>query len=248
MNIAQSIPLVTGANRGIGHALVRALLSRGVSRVHATSRNGNLPSDIASDPRVVAHALDITSPEQVAAVAHVADDVTLLINNAGTLSGGSLIDGHNTVELARRDLETNLFGAVNMVRAFVPKLAGADAAIVNFLSLSALAGGAYVGGYSASKAAALGMTQSIRAELSAKNISVHAVFPGPVDTDMAAAASEIDKASPLDVANRVLDGVEKGTEDIFPDPMSANMEPLWVNGGKRIEAIFAEFITQAQNR
>ena len=153
MQVTNSIALVSGANRGIGHALVKALLARGASRVHATSRNGKLRSDIASDPRVVAHVLDITSPEQVGAVAEAASDLTLLINNAGTLSSGSLLDSDESVVLARRDLDTNLFGTLNMLRAFVPKLEGKEAGIVNFLSLSALAGAAYVGGYSASKAA-----------------------------------------------------------------------------------------------
>ena len=236
MNIEGSIALVTGANRGIGLALTQALMDRGAGRIYAASRRGQRPGSLADDPRVTPITLDITDPEQVAAAAEAARDVTLLINNAGVLSGGSLL-GEGAVPLARRDLDTNYFGTLAMMRAFVPHLQRNGGAAVNVLSVVSLAGIAGMGGYAASKAAALALTQSLRGELAGR-VAVHAVFPGPVDTDMVA-GTEMAKASPAEVAQRTLDGVEAGREDIFPDPMAAQFEPLWAGGGKRVEAMFS---------
>jgi short-subunit dehydrogenase len=159
------------------------------------------------------------------------------VNNAGVAALGSILNG--SPELVERDMQTNYFGTLNVIRAFVPQIEkSGGGAIVNVLSVVSLANIPALGGYSASKAASWSMTQAVRAELAKKNISVHAVFPGPVDTDMAKDI-ELPKTSPRDVARAVLDGVESGQDDITPDSMSRDVHGAWLKDPKGVERQFA---------
>jgi len=229
--------LVTGANRGIGRAIVDALLARGAKKVYATARN----IETLTDPRVVPLKLDITNADDVAAAAAAAGDVTLLVNNGGSLEFADLLGGE--LSAIHADLETNYFGTLAVIRAFVPVLRhNGGGAIVNLLSLVALGAVRGMGGYSVSKAAAASMTQAVRAQVAELGITVHGVFPGAVDTDMIR-AFEMPKTSPQDVAHAILDGVEAGEEDIFPDGMSANLAESWRTGAaKEFEHQFAAFV------
>ncbi len=238
MQVSGSTALVTGANRGIGRALVAALLEAGAAKVYATARH---PGDVVVPPgaegRVVALPLDITSAASIAAAAAQATDVTLLVNNAGVLDfGGALEISGDKLE---RNFAGNFFGPLNMARAFAPVLeANGGGAIVNTLTIVALASMPGLAGYNASKAAAWSMTQSLRAALAPKGIAVHAVFPGPVDTDMAAEIT-FPKTSAADVAKAIVDGVQEDHEDIFPDPMSAQVYEGWRQDHKAVERQFA---------
>jgi len=238
MQVSGSVALVTGANRGIGRALIAALLEAGAAKVYATARR---PEDVVvpqgADGRVVALPLDVTSPASIAAAASRAADVTLLINNAGVLDFGGALDISS--DLLERNFAGNFFGPLNVSRAFAPVLeANGGGAIVNTLTIVALASMPGLAGYNASKAAAWSMTQSLRAALAPKNIAVHAVFPGPVDTDMAADIV-FPKSSADDVAKAIVAGVAAGHEDIFPDPMSAQVYEGWRQDHKAVERQFA---------
>ena len=238
MNLSKAVVLVTGANRGIGRALVEALLAKDVRKVYATARNaGTLDAVVALDPaRVVPLQLDITNPQQIGAAAVAAHDVTLLINNAGSLAFGTVLD--SPTEFLVQDMATNYHGTLNMVRAFVPVLEAHDGGgIVNLLTVVALASMPGLGGYNASKAAAWSMTQSIRATLRSQHIEVFGVYPGAVDTDMIR-AFEMPKTSPQAVAAAILTGIEAGTEDIFPDPMAAGFYESWKADHKAVERQF----------
>jgi short-subunit dehydrogenase len=116
-------------------------------------------------------------------------------------------------------LAVNLFGPLNVTRAFLPLLKRSKGAVVNNLSTSALATLPIIPGYSISKAAMLSMTQSLRALLAGQGVTVHAILTGPVDTDMTRSV-DFAKASPESVAVAIFDGVQRGEEEIFPDPMS----------------------------
>jgi NAD(P)-dependent dehydrogenase (short-subunit alcohol dehydrogenase family) len=239
MQIEESIALVTGANRGIGRAFVEALLERGVRRVYATARNpSSLPPVTAPDPsRVETLKLDVTSREDARAAAARARDVTLLINNAAVLSFGSMLD--LPTDAARADMETNFFGTLNVINAFVPVLeANGGGAIVNMLTVVALASMPGLAAYTASKAAAWSLTQSYRADLAERGVLVHGVFPGPVDTDMIRDV-EMPKTPPAEVARAVLDGVAAGDEDIFPDGMSREVYAAWRQDHKAVERQFS---------
>ena len=239
MQIKNSTAFVTGANRGIGKALVEALLDAGARKVYAAARRLDSLDGVASTDRkrVVPLRADVTDHAQIAALPADASDVTLLINNAGILDFGSILD--TPLDTVAREFETNFYGKLVLARAFAPVIEkNGGGAIVNMLTLVALASMPGLGVYNASKAAAWSMTQSLRANLADKKIAVHGVFPGAVDTDMLASV-EMPKTSADDVARTIIAGVDAGEEDIFPDPMSSQMYAAWKSDHKSVEKQFA---------
>lgn len=238
MKIEGSVALVTGANQGLGKALVSALVKAGAAKVYAAARDERKLS--ADGLRVVPLALDTTKPEQIAAAVRKANDVTLLINNAGALNS------HDVLATSQADFEadlrTNLHGTLAVIKAFLPVLerAPGGATIVNVLSLTSLASFPALGGYSASKAAAWSVTQALRPQLKAKHIDLLAVLPGPIDTEMVKALP-MPKTSAADTAEGVLAGIARGEEEIFPDPMAQQMGALWNKSHKEFERAFASF-------
>jgi NAD(P)-dependent dehydrogenase (short-subunit alcohol dehydrogenase family) len=236
MNIAKKSILITGANRGIGRALVEEALRRGAGKVYASTR-GTL--DIA-DERVVPVTLDVTNDEQIAQAVQLVGRLDVLINNSGIAPYDDLSDP----AVIERTLAVNFFGTYKVSRAFLPLLKRSKGAIVNNLSLVSLAPLPITPSYSISKAAALSMTQSLRALLAGENVTVHGVFLGPVDTDMNR-GFDIPKASPESAAQGIFDGLANNEEDIFPDPMSRSMADGWRNGvAKAFERQFASFVPE----
>ncbi|MEV6673647.1 SDR family NAD(P)-dependent oxidoreductase [Streptomyces sp. NPDC051162] len=229
--------LVTGANRGIGKALVAEFLARGAERVYAAARNpASLPSDPATghaDGRVVPLRVDLTEPGTIAAAARTATDVTLLVNNAGLLGVGHLLD--MDLDDVDRVMRTNYLGTLRMIRAFVPVLERNEGgAIVNVISVGAFGGTPSLGGYPPSKAALNSLTQAVRQDLAPRSITVHGVFPGPVGTDMfdsvAAydpAFGEFPPATTGEVARATLDALASGDEEIFPDAFALQLRAEW---------------------
>ena len=236
MKIQGSIALVTGANRGLGKALVSALLEAGAAKVYAAARDERKVR--AEDPRVVPLALDTTKPEQIAVAAEKASDITLLVNNAGVLNSHDVLTA-SPAEIDA-DFRTNVYGTLAIIKAFLPVLerAPAGATIANVLSLTSLASFPPLGGYSASKAAAYSITQALRPALKGKQIDILAVLPGPIDTDMVKDLP-IPKSAPADVAAAILVGVERGDEEIFPDPMAQQLGAVWRTGPKDLERALA---------
>ena len=211
--------LVTGANRGIGQELAAEALARGAKRVYAGTRQPLAHPDA----RVTPLTLDVTSPTQVQAAADQVEPLDILINNAGIAMPDLLSDP----AVLERHLAVNLFGTYAVTRAFLPALIRSRGAIINILSINSLAPLPQVlPSYSVSKAAAFSLTQSLRATLAGQGVRVHAVLPGPVDTDMTRGA-DIPKASPESVARAIFDAVDNGEEDIFPDPASAPLADTW---------------------
>ncbi len=234
MQIRGSIALVSGANRGIGRALVEALLDQGARRVYATARDlATLDGVGALDrARVRPLKLDVTNPRDARAAAGAAGDVNLIINNAGVATAAGAAD--TSIDMIRETMETNFFGLVNVTNAFLPTLREHHGAIVNILTIVALASSPILAAYNASKAAGWSLTQSLRADLARDGITVHGVFPGAVDTDMIRSFT-LPKTPATDVARAVLDGVEAGTEDIFPDPMAQQLYAAWRQDHKAVE-------------
>jgi NAD(P)-dependent dehydrogenase (short-subunit alcohol dehydrogenase family) len=219
--LAHKTVLVTGANRGLGQALVEEALEAGAARVYAAARRGL----VHPDSRVRPIRLDVTDSAQIhAAVEHV-NSLDVLINNAGI----SLLDDLTDPAVIEAHLEVNLFGTLRVIQAFLPRLTSSRGAIVNVLSLAALATVPITPAYAISKAAAFSMTQSLRGLLAARGVSVYAALPGPVDTDMIR-DWDIPKASPSAVARAIVDGLANGREEIFPDPMSAAVADSWDDG------------------
>ena len=221
MTIADRAVLVTGANRGIGRALVEEALRRGAKRVYAGTRQPLTHSD----GRVTPLTLDVTNAAQIQAAVERVESLDILINNAGVDLYGDVSDR----AILERHLAVNLFGTHGVTHAFLPLLTRSRGAIVNVLSLAAVAALPFDPTYSIAKAAALSLSQSLRALLGGRGVRVHVVLPGPVDTDMTRGL-DIPKASPESVARAIFDGVEKGEEDIFPDPMAESMAESWRSG------------------
>jgi NAD(P)-dependent dehydrogenase (short-subunit alcohol dehydrogenase family) len=239
MDIKKTIAVVTGANRGIGRELVKALLDAGAQKVYAASRDiGSLSETLALDPaRVVAMQVDVNDQQRVTALSLAAGDVNLLINNAGVLDFGGILDV--PLDAVTRNFETNFYGKLRMARAFAPVIErNGGGAIVNILSLVSLVSAPGLSGYNASKAAAWSMTLSLRASLAGRGITVHGVFPAGVDTDMLAGV-DVPKASPVDVARAIVVGLAENLEDIFPDAMSAQVYAAWKQDHKAVEKQFA---------
>jgi NAD(P)-dependent dehydrogenase (short-subunit alcohol dehydrogenase family) len=239
MQIQNSTALVTGANRGIGLELVRALLKAGVRKVYATSRNlealRTVPGFDAS--RIALLEIDVTDRKAIDALSAKAPDVNLLINNAAILEFGNILDA--PADAVTREFDTNFWGKLMMARAFAPVIErNGGGAIVNMLTLVALVSAPGMAAYNASKAAAWSMTLSLRASLAGRSIAVHSVFPGAVDTDMLRGV-QMPKTSPADVAAAIVAGVAAGDEDIFPDPMSTQVYAAWKNDHKAVERQFA---------
>jgi NAD(P)-dependent dehydrogenase (short-subunit alcohol dehydrogenase family) len=234
MELKDKIILVTGANRGIGRALVSEALARGAKRVYAGTR---VPFDFG-DKRVHRLNLDVTKPEQVTRAAKEVEVLDVLINNAGV----AVYEGLSGMKSITHHMAVNVFGTFGVTQAFLPHLRRSRGAIVNHVSVAALAALPNLPAYSMSKAALLNMTQSLRALLAAEGISVHAAVIGPVDTDMNRNLP-IDKAPPQVTAARILDGLELGDEEIFPDPVSASIREGWGSGvAKALEQQFKTFV------
>lgn len=239
MRTEGSTALVTGASRGIGRAITEALLARGAAKVYATARD---PRPVPPDARVVPVRLDVTDAGQVAAVARLARDVDLLVNNAGTVEPRELTD-EAIVETARREMEVNYFGALRMLHAFEETLVRRGGVLVNVGSAAGLSNLPFQPTYSASKAAQHSLTQAARALLGPHGVAVHGVYPGPVDTDMTKdLPPEFEKTPAAVVANEILDGVEAGREDIFPDPFSAGLGARFHASPKDVERQMAALV------
>jgi NAD(P)-dependent dehydrogenase (short-subunit alcohol dehydrogenase family) len=235
MTIADNTVLVTGANRGIGQALVEEALRRGAKRVYAGTRQPL----VHADERVTPLTLDVTDASQIQDAVDNVESLDILVNNAGVAPYDDLTD-RGTLE---RALAVNLFGPYGMTQAFLPALIRSRGAIVNNVSLMALAPLPLTPSYAISKAAAFNMTQSLRALLAGEGITVHAVLTGPTDTEMTR-GFEIPKATRESVACAIFDGVEMGEEDIFPDPMSESLAESWRNGAvKAMERESAAFVS-----
>jgi NAD(P)-dependent dehydrogenase (short-subunit alcohol dehydrogenase family) len=234
MTIADRAVLVTGANRGIGQALVEEALRRGAKRVYAGTRQ-----PLAHfDGRVTPLTLDVTNAAHIQGAVERVESLDILINNAGL----ALYDDLSDRAAIERHLAVNLFGTYGVTRAFLPSLTLSRGAIVNVLSVAAFAPVPIVPAYSISKAAAFSLSQSLRALLAGRGVSVHAVLAGPVDTDMSR-GFDVPKASPESVARAIFDGVEKEEEDIFPDPMSESLAESWRSGAvKALEREFAGLV------
>ena len=227
MTITNKSVLVTGANRGIGQALVAEALARGAGKVYAGSRQPLAHPD----ERVTPLRLDVTDAVQINAAADQVGSLDLLVNNAGVFAPDDLGDR----AALDRHLAVNFFGTYAMTQAFLPMLARSRGTVVNNVSLAALAPVPVTPAYSISKAAAFNLTQSLRVLLAARGVRVHAVLAGPVDTEMMRGL-DIPKASPQSVARAIFDAVDNGEEDIFPDPLSASVAGGWRNGvAKKLE-------------
>ncbi|MCP2072606.1 UNVERIFIED_ORG: NAD(P)-dependent dehydrogenase (short-subunit alcohol dehydrogenase family) [Pseudomonas lini] len=228
MQIKGSVALVTGANRGLGKAFVQALLAAGAAKVYAAARD---PATLEAQPNVVPIKLDVTRPEDIAAVAESAPDLTLLINNAGISGFEGKDQDSNSLTTLRHELETNAVAPLATSLAFAPILAAnGGGVIVNMHSALSWVNLPGTLTYSASKAAAWSLTNGLRLQLAAQGTLVVGVHVAFVDTDMTRGIEGVPKASPQDVVQRVLDGVINGQPEVLADETSQQLKQNLSNG------------------
>ena len=240
MQIEGAVAFVSGANGGIGQALVRALLEGGAAKIYAAARNPAVLDDLVrgSDGKVVPVTLDVTRDADVTAAAEAAPDTSLLINNAGFNSNTRML-AEPSLDNAEREMAVNYFGTLRMIRAFAPILkANGGGAMVNMLSILARVNLPIMATLCASKAATLSLTQAARAELAGQRTTVIGVMPGAVDTRMTAML-DIPKMAPADVAAAILTAVESGEEDIYPGDMAQGVSAGLAADPKAVEKEFA---------
>ena len=233
MSLSNKVILVSGANRGIGAATVRELLKTGVAKVYVGARNvASLPD--FNDARVVPLQLDVTSDASVNTAAKTATDVDVLLNNSGTMGFGDIISASQ--ETIDADMQTNFYGTLRVIRAFAPQFVSrGSGTIANVVSVVGLAAVPLLAGYSASKAALQSLTQALRGTLGKSGVTVIGIYPGPVDTDLAKPIP-LEKVTPEFAAENIVRGLEQGEAYIFPDPMAQQVEHLWANDGRQLEA------------
>jgi len=219
MEIKDSVVLVTGANRGLGLALTRALRDAGARKVYAAART---PSRSTTEG-IEAVQLDVTNREQILAAAKRCVDVTLLVNNAGVAFGTSFL-ADDPLHAARAEMETNYFGPLEVSRSFAPVLgSNGGGAIVNVLSVLSWLNVPQFATYSASKAAAWSLTNGLRGELLAQGTHVMAVHVGYMDTDMVRGV-DAPKVHPSAVARLMIDALEAGQDELLVDDFSRHVK------------------------
>jgi len=211
-------------------------------RVYAAARDPQTLAGLAqSDARVVPIALDITDDTSVQEAAARLGDVDLVVNNAGVLRGRRLIAAAD-LSAARQEMEVNYFGLLRMSRAFAPILAAnGGGALINVLSILARMASLAGGGYSASKAAALALTQAVRAELHSQGTRVIGVLPSFVDTAMIAGITA-PKIQPSEVVRATLDALLTDQDEVYPGEQASQIAAWLLQDPKAVERLFAQSV------
>jgi len=212
MQLQNAVAFVTGANRGLGLAIVRELQARGVRKIYAAARD----PDSITLPGVIPVRLDVTRPDQVAAAAAACADTTLLINNAGIAPLVQPLDPA-AIATGRSLFDTNFFGLVSVSQAFAPLLAAnGGGAIANILSIASWIAAPHFSMYAASKSAAWAYTNALRHAVAAQGIQVLGLHVGYIDTDLTK-GFDVPKLDPAQVATKLLDGLEAGQSEVLVD-------------------------------
>lgn len=240
-NLDGKIALVTGANRGIGEGFVQTLLKGGAAKIYAAARDiKSLASIVALNPSIIeAVQLDITKPEQIAALAEQIKTLDILVNNAGIIDP-ALSSALDATAFARQEMEVNLFGPMQLTSSLIPRLRQSkQGAIINISSIAGISNFPSIGTYSISKAAMHSYSEGLRADLATDGIAVVCIYPGPTDTRMAE-GMEMDKPTAASVSEISFAGLHEGQFEIFPDDFAKQMYATFLDKPQKLAKVFAE--------
>lgn len=228
ISVEDRVALVTGANRGIGKAIVESFIEHGAKKVYLAVRNpeSTKPLEDQFGDRVVTLQVDMSDAQSIQRLGEQAKDVEIVVNNAGVLSVSSALD-EDIEAILTRELNVNVFGFLRVAKAFASTLEKNKGALVQLNSVASLKSFPSLPTYSASKAASYSLTQALRNELGAKGVSVLSVHPGPIATDMAAEAG-LDETSPVSaVSEGIVSALAAGDFHLFPDSFAKQYEAAY---------------------
>ena len=240
ISIENKTALVTGANRGIGKAIVKTFLKHGAKKVYLAVRDTSSTKELEKEfgDKVVTLEADLSNKDSIQKLANNAKDVDILVNNAGIGTPCTTItDG--VEENMRKQLDVNVFGLLRVANAFSEILVSNKGALVQMNSVASIKNFPHLSIYSASKAASYSLTQGIRADLGEKGVSVLSVHPGPIDTEMAAEAGFDNPASKETVSEAIVKALKAGDFHLFPDEMAKQVEKEYKDFSQNV--VLADF-------
>ncbi len=229
IKIKDKVTLVTGANRGIGSAIVESFVKHGAKKVYAAVRDVQKATALVEKfgSVIVPVSVDLSKPETIKELAKIANDVDIVVNNAGVLESAEPLS-ENVETAFNYELTINVFGLLRMANAFIPVLEkNGGGAFVQLNSVASIKNFTPFTTYSASKAAAYSITQGLR-DTTPKNISILSVHPGPILTDMAKDAGMEEMGSPVEsVSEGIVTTLQAGNFHLFPDAMAKDFEAAY---------------------
>lgn len=232
ISIKNKIALVTGANRGIGKAIVESFINHGATKVYLAVRNPESTKAIEEQygDQVVTIQADVSNTDSIKRLAEQTTDVDIVVNNAGIALPDSRVLADDVEDKLAKEFNVNVLGLLRVAKAFAATLEKNHGAFVQLNSVASFRDFADIATYSASKAAAYSLTQALREDLGKKGVQVVSVHPGGVVTDMANECS-VDTTTPASVVGETLvEALANGDFFLYPDP-----------GGKMIGAAYQSF-------